>query len=94
LCNPSGVSLNKPLVIILAVSGTVSFLNAIYPSLRSALVNAGSRPPAARKPAPYTADDRARDTRRAEFLQREARKNPVLDRLVQEQRARRAAGLD
>lgn len=88
------MSLNKPLVIILAVSGTVSFLNAIYPSLRSALVNSASRPSAPRKPAPYTDEDRARDARRAEFLQREARKNPVLDRLVREQQARRAAGLN
>ena len=85
---------SRPLMIILALWGAVSFLNAIYPSLRSALVNSASRPPAPRKPTPYTDEDRARDARRAAFLQREARKNPVLDRLVQEQQARRAAGLN
>jgi hypothetical protein len=85
---------SRPLIIILALWGGVSFLNAVYPSLRSALVNSGSRPPVPRKPAPYTDEDRARDARRADFLQREARKNPVLDRLVQEQQARRAAGLN
>ena len=83
---------SRTLFMIFACWGAVAFLNAIYPALRSAILNARPAHPRVHKPAPYSDEDRARDAARAEFLQREARKDPTLNRIMEEERLRRSLG--
>lgn len=82
--------MQRAIMIIFLLGGAVKLLDLGYTHLlRPYLVGQLNAPRKPRPPAPYTDADRARDARRAAFLQREAANNPNLARLARAQREAR-----